>query len=161
VYPHLIGLAYLRYHKTVFPVSLVCLQELRTSRSYHCEEYKSEHPGLSAFKNISKDSSVDQLLEEAIKLKGPRGAYGAYTISTLLILLSMKDYSLRYTHDHNFSAFYKANILQSLKFVEECYFNRRVPYEGSLDDGRYWDTILAVMGLLESGESADSLSPTM
>lgn len=26
VYPHLTGLAYLRYHKTVFPVSRVCLQ---------------------------------------------------------------------------------------------------------------------------------------
>lgn len=26
VYPHLTGLAYLRYHKTVFPVSSVCLQ---------------------------------------------------------------------------------------------------------------------------------------
>lgn len=26
VYPHLVGLAYLRYHKTVFPVSRVCLQ---------------------------------------------------------------------------------------------------------------------------------------
>lgn len=36
VYPHLTGLAYLRYHKTVFPVSRVCLQELRTSRSDHC-----------------------------------------------------------------------------------------------------------------------------
>ena len=25
VYPHLIGLAYLRYHKTIYPVSKVCL----------------------------------------------------------------------------------------------------------------------------------------
>ena len=28
------------------------------------------------------------------------------------------------------------------------YFNPRVPYEGSLDDGRYWDTILAAFALL-------------
>ena len=39
VYPHLTALAYLRYHKTVFPVSRVCLQELRVSRSTFCEEY--------------------------------------------------------------------------------------------------------------------------
>jgi hypothetical protein len=32
------------------------------------------------------------------------------------------------------------------------YFNRRVPYEGSLDDGRYWDSILAAFALLEAGE---------
>jgi hypothetical protein len=25
VYPHLTGLAYLRYHKTIFPVSKVCI----------------------------------------------------------------------------------------------------------------------------------------
>ncbi len=28
------------------------------------------------------------------------------------------------------------------------YFNRRVPYEGSLDDGRYWDTLLCALALL-------------
>lgn len=31
------------------------------------------------------------------------------------------------------------------------YFNEKRPYEGHLCDGRYWDTILAVFGLLESG----------
>lgn len=41
------------------------------------------------------------------------------------------------------------------------YFNRRVPYEGSLDDGRYWDTILAVFGLLEAGEDASKLTKTV
>ena len=41
------------------------------------------------------------------------------------------------------------------------YFNRRVPYEGSLDDGRYWDTILAAFGLLEAGEKPEKLAPTI
>lgn len=41
------------------------------------------------------------------------------------------------------------------------YFNRRVPYEGSLDDGRYWDTILAAFALLEAGESPEKLHPTI
>lgn len=41
------------------------------------------------------------------------------------------------------------------------YFNRRVPYEGSLDDGRYWDTILAVLGILESGQKELKLSNTI
>lgn len=30
VYPHLLGLAYLRYQKTIFPISQVCLSELFT-----------------------------------------------------------------------------------------------------------------------------------
>ena len=41
------------------------------------------------------------------------------------------------------------------------YFNRRVPYEGSLDDGRYWDTILAAYALLEAGQSPSKLHPTL
>ena len=41
------------------------------------------------------------------------------------------------------------------------YFNRRAPYDGSLDDGRYWDTILCVYALLEAGEPAEKLLPTM
>ena len=48
-----------------------------------------------------RDSDVDNILEEAIKLQGPRGAFGAYTISTLLILLSFKDYELRYVNIRN------------------------------------------------------------
>lgn len=81
-------------------------------------------------------------------MKGRRGAFGAYTISTLLNLLSFKDYNLRYTHENDFKPYYEANIEKSLQFVDDMYFNPRVPYEGSLDDGRYWDTILAVLGLL-------------
>lgn len=83
-----------------------------------------------------------------IKINGPRGSFGAYTISTLLILLSFKDYSLRYGNHTDFAAFYETNHKLSLKFVDELYFNRRVPYEGSLDDGRYWDTLLASFALL-------------
>eukprot|EP00919_Chromeraceae_sp_WS-2016_P022831 GHVR01054242.1.p2 GENE.GHVR01054242.1~~GHVR01054242.1.p2 ORF type:complete len:100 (+),score=11.63 GHVR01054242.1:792-1091(+) len=96
---------------------------------------------------IEEDSDVNLVIEEIIQLKGKRGAFGAYTISTLLNLLSMKDYSLRY-NDNDYIAYYKANVDESLTFVEQIYFNRRVPYEGSLDDGRYWDTLLACFSLL-------------
>ncbi len=37
VYPHLIPLAYLRYHRTVFPVSNVCISELKLSQDKKCE----------------------------------------------------------------------------------------------------------------------------
>ena len=109
VYPHLIALAYLRYHKTVFPVSRVCLQELRISRSDQCEEYYNQNPGLKGFPQTEKDASIDHIMEEMIKINGPRGSFGAYTISTLLILLSFKDYSLRYGNHTDFAAFYETN----------------------------------------------------
>lgn len=96
VYPHLLGLAYLRYHKTIFPVSRVCLSELRTSRSTFCEDEAVKHPGVTGFRKLEADLDVDNILHEAILLKGRRGAIGAYTISTLLVFLSFKDYSLRY-----------------------------------------------------------------
>lgn len=46
-------------------------------------------------------------------------------------------------------------------FIEDMHFNRRVPYEGSLDDGRYWDTLLAALALLEAGENIEKLHPTV
>ena len=44
-------------------------------------------------------------------------------------------------------------------FVEFNYFNDRVPYEGSLDDGRWWDTILISWALMESGEPVEKFTP--
>ena len=87
--------------------------------------------------------------------------FGAYTISTILNLIAFKDYQLRYGTDNDFSAYYEANVDQSMDLIEQMYFNKRVPYEGSLDDGRYWDTLLSVFALLEAGESTDKLAPTV
>jgi hypothetical protein len=56
----------------------------------------AKHPGTLAFKKLEADHDVDNLLQEVIKLQGKRGAIGAYTISTLLCMMSFKDYSLRY-----------------------------------------------------------------
>jgi squalene cyclase len=45
--------------------------------------------------------------------------------------------------------------------VEFNYFNDRVPYQGSLDDGRWWDTILVSWGLLEAGADPSKLVPVI
>jgi hypothetical protein len=59
------------------------------------------------------------MLEEAIKIQGPRGAFGAYTISTLLVLLSFKDYDLRYVNYQNeYVTFFNKTLNKSLTFVE-------------------------------------------
>jgi squalene-hopene/tetraprenyl-beta-curcumene cyclase len=112
------------------------------------------------FKKLERDLDVENLLQEGIKLTGPRGAVGAYTISTLLYLMSLKDFTLRYNNEEMIQ-YYDTNVMKSMQFVEEMYFNRRVPYEGSLDDGRYWDTLLAALALLEAGENIEKLHPTV
>ncbi len=39
---------------------------------------------------------MENVLSEGIKLTGRRGAIGAYSVSTLLYLMSFKDFTLRY-----------------------------------------------------------------
>jgi len=46
---------------------------------------------------------------------------------------------------------------QGIEYVEFNYFNTRVPYQGSLDDGRWWDTILLSWALLEAGTEPSRL----
>ena len=59
---------------------------------------------------LKRDPDVDNLLEEAIQIYGKRGSFGAYTISTLLILLSFKDYYLRYEdYKNEYITFYLQN----------------------------------------------------
>ena len=55
----------------------------------------------------------------------------------------------------------KQTIQNGFDFVEFNYFNDRVPYQGSLDDGRWWDTILVSWGLLESGVEHKLLYPVI
>lgn len=50
---------------------------------------------------------------------------------------------------------------RGFEYIEFNYFNDRVPYEGSLDDGRWWDTILISWALLESGEEPEKFLPIM
>jgi hypothetical protein len=111
---------------------------------------------------LARDPDVDNVLSEAMKTTGPKESFGGYTISTLLNSLALKDYSLRYNATNNvFVTYFKNKLNSSLAYVESLYFNKRVPYEGCLCDGRYWDTILSVFALLEAGESPEKLHPTL
>ena len=95
-------------------------------------------------------------------MTGPKEAIGGYTISTLLNMLSLKDYSLRYNGTNNvFVTYFQNKLNASLTYVEGLYFIKRIPYEGCLCDGRYWDTILSSFALLEAGESPSKLQPTL
>ena len=89
---------------------------MRTSRSTVCEEELARHPGILGFKKLERDTNVENLLKEGMKLTGKRGAVGAYTISTLLYLMSFKDFTLRYNNDVMIE-YYNSNLMKSLRFV--------------------------------------------
>lgn len=55
----------------------------------------------------------------------------------------------------------KHTFQKGFEFVELNYFNDRVPYQGSLDDGRWWDTILISWAMTESGADHKLLYPVM
>ena len=62
-----------------------------------------------------------------------------------------------------YPSFYAEEIAKAYEdgywFVEFNYFNFRESYHGSLDDGRWWDTILISWSMLESGQDKDKLFP--
>jgi hypothetical protein len=67
---------------------------------------------------LTRDSDVDNVLDEAISVTGKRGAFGGYTISTLLNLIALKDYSLRYNSTNNpLVTYYKTHLHKTLDFV--------------------------------------------
>jgi hypothetical protein len=74
----LTALAYLRYHKTIFPVSKVCLSELMTTRGHlPCESSKPEdilkiYYKFNGSEPLERDQDVDNLLSEVMKATGPK-----------------------------------------------------------------------------------------
>ncbi len=65
-----------------------------------------------------RDSYVDNLLDEAVRVNGEKGAFGGYTVSTLLNLMSFKDYTLRYNiTDNMLATFFNKTITKSLEYV--------------------------------------------
>lgn len=153
VYPHLTALAYLRYMRTVVKLG-ADLKELWLDparyASIKIDERKIE--GLP-------DSSLITLINEMLELRQPRGSFGAYTISTLLSLISLQDFDRRWPNLYTEEI--RKSTQKGFEFVEFNYFNDLAPYEGTLDDGRWWDTIIIAWALLESGEEPKKLDKTM
>lgn len=140
----MLSLAYLRYHRTIFKIPAADLKELWISYPkggiyINPRGYNTQEP----------DADVVNVLNEILALKRPLGSVGAYTVSTLLAILSFKDFTDKYPHLF-INEFEEFNT-KGYSFVEWNYFNFREPYRGSLDDGRWWDTILISWAMLESG----------
>jgi hypothetical protein len=77
----------------------------------------------------------------------------------VLSCLALYDFTERWPH--LLSDEIRSSISQGIDYIEFNYFNDRVPYQGSLDDGRWWDTILISWALLESGADSARLHPVI
>ena len=149
VYPHLTALTYLRHYNVVYKQGADIRELFKT-------------PPKSSFKlpNLSflePEADVLNLVNEMLALRQKRGSFGGYTISTLLSMLALRDFEQRFPNVQAETV--KQSIQQGFEYVESNYFNDRVPYQGSLDDGRWWDTILVSWGLLEADEDPEKLVP--
>lgn len=149
VYPHILPIAYLRnFNFQKFMGKNFDLQELNGSNFTPIQDHTNEKK--------SYDWSVKNLIEKIHLMRRPQGTYGAYSVSTLFTLIVLKDYQ-------QFDQSINENLFkQSIDFIEELYLNSETSsYLGVLDDGRWWDTLLITLGLLECDEQAIKLEPSI
>lgn len=149
VYPHILPIAYLRnFNYQKFMGKNFDLQELNGPNFSPIQDHTNEKKAY--------DWSVKNLIEKIHLMRRPQGTYGAYSVSTLFTLIVLKDYQqLDQSIDENL-------FKQSIDFIEELYLNSETSsYLGVLDDGRWWDTLLIIMGLLECDEQAKNLEPSV
>ncbi|HAR42287.1 MAG TPA: hypothetical protein DCS07_06600, partial [Bdellovibrionales bacterium] len=103
-------------------------------------------------------SRETRLVEDMLELQQPKGSWGAYTVSTLLALMTLDHYSSFFPDKNS-----QIDLVteRALNFVDEMYFSSgESAYLGVLDDGRYWDTALMGIAALEAGTPASELRST-
>lgn len=65
-------MAYLRYHRSIFPVSNTCISELKLSQNKNCETLIADTKAqIKNKKDLTPfDSSVEILMKEAFTVRG-------------------------------------------------------------------------------------------
>ncbi len=140
--PHLKAMAFLRFHRLQRSIGIDAeeLWVTKRKRKFIGEKTISSHNAKKIQSTLLKDQQ-------------PGGSWGGYTESTILNMMALSKSGM----DQDDVPFQKA-----LSFVEQRYFdNGAGSYLGSLQDGRYWDSILAGQALLDSGFSMPLLTPTV
>lgn len=149
VYPHILPIAYLRHFNfQKFMGEKFDLSELNSSKQTPIKNYTNEP------KNF--DWSIKNLIEKIHLMRRPKGTYGAYSVSTLFTLIVLQDFEQL---DERIN---QKLFKQSIDFIDELYLNSESSsYLGVLDDGRWWDTLLIIFGMLECGEDKEKLLPSV
>lgn len=155
VYPHVLPIAYLRhFKKQKFMKDEFYLSELNSSFVSKILDYTLDIRTKPVTRNIKN------IIEKMHLMRRPYGTYGAYTVSTLFTLIALQDWNDNYAF--NESRIDEKYFKDSINFVEDLYLKSdSSSYLGVLDDGRWWDTLLITLGLLEVGEDKERLRPVV
>jgi squalene-hopene/tetraprenyl-beta-curcumene cyclase len=157
IIPHLKPLAYMKSHRLVKKLGPEFnLQELSIKPAKPIATGAGSH--LERFKGDSQ-----YLIEEVIaKSQLPRGSWGGYSLATLFSIIAIDDYLISANDkiSEELKTQLKSQVEHGHEFVETLYFTKsESAYHGVLDDSSYWDTMLALRGLIESDYPVEKLRP--
>lgn len=150
--PHLYPMAYLKamgVKKELGP--LFNLDELRTTKNFKLEAHSASPQNVPS---ELKDHIVKMLRQQQ-----SGGSFGAYTLATILSLMALDDYRQHFPKDADFVG----NLVdqRAIDFLDRMYVkNASNTYQGVVDDGHIWDTILIADALIESGVSKERVANT-
>lgn len=149
--PHLRPMAYLRKYKINKHLGgMFSLKELfKVKRVVNNRQTPYRSFELTGAKTIIK---------QIVNKQGPKGSWGGYTSSITFSIAALEHFKASQGDRHYGKSISKV-IAKAFAFVEQSYFNSgEISYRGVVNDGRFWDTALAVQALIESGYPAIELA---
>ena len=140
VRPHIVPIAYLRsmrVHRNLGPRFSIAELHARPVDVPEMEPITTDRPG------------VRNVIDQVLNTQSPLGSWGGYTISTLLSSAVLDDYLLSKEVIPDREQLRMA-INRGIHFVDKLYLDPSSvsSYKGTTCDGRYWDTILVLQGLV-------------
>lgn len=149
--PHLFAIAYLR--------DMSVNKKLGDAFSLQELSVKKKKIRNVQRKRVSraKKEILKRFITTLLRKQQPRGSWGGYSLSTMLTIFVLDHYTKIHTGIKRRA---DRSMRRGFRFVETLYFKSgESSYLGVLDDGRYWDTALSALALMESGYSRKSLLP--
>lgn len=107
---------------------------------------------------------IENLVSKLKEIRRPLGTYGCYSVSSYFSLMSLQDWYENYPEyaSHEDSVKFGAQLDKSVAFLDELAIDSGPSsYLGVVDDGRWWDTLLVTLGLLDIGEQKEKLLPVI
>lgn len=103
---------------------------------------------------------MENIVNKLKEMRRPLGSYGCYSVSTFFSLMSLQDWYANFGPQQagEESAEFSDQLDKSIQFLDTLACDSdSSSYLGVVDDGRWWDTLLITLGLLDAGESKQAL----
>jgi len=164
VIPHMRPIGYIRAHRITksnlgseFSLSELfipnasitgnSLKSLLLSGSLKAYEKYIDHGPLNIMSSYNSFNWKKLVEKDILQLQRLNGSWGGYTLATLFSLITIDHY-----YNHSLTPSVQEQYNRGVEFLEQMYFKTGASaYKGVLDDGRYWDTALAIRALRENG----------